>query len=232
MPRNRVVFLVFVGVTLAALRFVRAHPNFGNSPRDTGHMEVNAATARVISARVAQSTDFTDEQKQLFAAAMVRAELADVFRKEARHKNVSTLIDEQRVFEAARRDAQQNDERNLKILHDSIAVVPVSMAVIEDSNGSKSIQFEFAAQNTSAAEIRSWSGTMKFLDASGHEIDAASLKITQTLKPGEKRIATDSESGGSFRFVGKTLKDMTPQWNPTSIVFANGERVARVPGVS
>jgi hypothetical protein len=232
MRRNRVVFFVFVGVTLAALRFVRSHPNIGTSPRDAGHMEVNAATARVVSASVAQSTDFTDEQKQLFANAMARAETADVFRKEARHKNVSTLIDEQRAFEAAQRDALQNDERNLKILRESIVVVPLSMAVIEDSNGSKSIRFEFAAQNTSAAEIRSWSGTMKFLDASGHEIDAASLKITQTLKPGEKRTAVDSESGGSFRFVGKTLKEMTPQWNPTSIVFANGQRVERVPGIS
>jgi hypothetical protein len=222
--RRGTFLAVCIAVVFLAFRVLSRHPNALQVPTDDRNTIVTAPNLKDVARTVATSTQFTAEEKELFATAVMNTSEGQL-QKAGQPKTVAAMIAEERTRGANARAQREVDESNLKVLQGALTVVPKSIAVVDDA-GQKLIKLQFVATNTSKTGIQNYSGWMRFTDDAGHRVDQVFLKIAEPLKPGQKRTMTHMEHRQESYLAGKTMKDLKAEWAPESIVFLNGERVA------
>lgn len=230
--------VAFATIVLAALLIAGCE-----NPKN---LVVTTSNQDEVLQKVAQSKKLSDEEKRTFAAAVMRAGMAKAFSDAfggkpspnaptLTGKTVGQIIEEERERTAEEKEraarekrlaeeARLREEARLKTLRDAVLVTPFSMGEIT-SGFMPAVEIKYAIENTSGKEIRAFEGTVRFRDVLGHRVEDGYIKVTEPLKPGEKRNLTKAQFVTSLQ--GKKLSDVRPEWIPDTVLFADGTRIDR-----
>ncbi|HJQ41138.1 MAG TPA: hypothetical protein VKB93_28710 [Thermoanaerobaculia bacterium] len=210
------------------------------------NLVVTAENQDEVLQKVARSKKLSDEEKQTFAAAVMRAGMARAFSEALGGKpsadapvvigkTVGQIIEEARERTAKEKErvarmkrlaeeVRRRQDARLKIMRDAVLVTPLSM---KDLPGGfmAAIELKYAIENTSGKEIRAFEGTVRFRDVLGHRVEDGYVKVNEPLEPGEKRTITKSQF--VTQLGGRKLSDVRAEWIPDTVLFADGTRLDR-----
>ena len=203
-----------------------------------GNTVVTSSNQAQIEQQVA-SSNMSDGDKAEFSAALLRTEYAPT------GKTVNQVVSDQRAFEieqkaeqerAAQLAAQERAKREatLKTMLGSLTVGVVSKsfqaADVESGTYQDQIAETFIYKNTSSKTIRAFKGVMVYKTLMGDLITKINLENDTPIEAGHS-ITWDGVTDYN-QFEDKDVKlrqtklmDMKIEWQPTSILFADGSRL-------
>lgn len=206
---------------------------------------VTSSNQDEVVQKVAKSQRLSDDEKRLFVTAVMRNGFAKALGKtfgsrqdaqEVAGKTVAQLIEEQRSFEVDQKkreerekvlaaEARRGEDARLKLLRESVIVTPFYLSDVHGQFTIMQVEVKYAIENSSGKDIRAFEGTMKFRDVLGHDVEDAYVKVTDTLKAGEKRTLGLERRMSSLS--GKKLDELKWEWVPDTVLFVDGQRVDR-----